>query len=276
MFVKQKSILTAAILAAFMFIGIIGQSHAASITYMSAYYPNDWGDGANVTVSLGTDADIQTIRWSVNGTVERWTIPSRGTRSVSENFTLTGNIKGTKYEVEAKVYFGDIVSDTETVNFRVFKPKVISGIKYPRGVQNKHKRGDGIYGSVTLWRHYHDGQNIVVAGSAHARNGTNMTLGASVFYRHTRFHEDGRTLWKVEDPPLDEPNPYADDELEPGETYNHSGSSAISFSVPTDSGDIGPTDKFIMNAHIHMEVGGQVWHDEGGAWTHTFTEEDNQ
>ena len=285
---KSLKLIAAMAICSLFIIGV-QKSDAIKITE----FPSDtedysYGGYTYHMADVRTDKPIYYVFWNINGG-NGYSETLGGTTNYASYFPcydptpssrIPGSIKGINYRISVEVWEWDVDAEvfrsaTASYKVRMFESVSISDTKYPRGIHNEDKLGDGIYGSVTLSRHYHDGQSIVVDGSVYARNRTNMTLDASVFYRHTRFGEDGRTIWKVEDPPLDQPNPYADD-LEPGETYNHSGSSAISFSVPTDNGDIGKTDRFIMNAHIHMEVGGQVWHDEGGAWTHTFTDEDNE
>ncbi len=248
-------------------------SYAGSITYMYVYADTDYGNGANATAYVNTDADILYIKWSVGGTVDRWTMHEKGTRSVSEVFSFTGGIKGNKYEIEAAVWFwgDDDISDSDSYKFRVFKPKIISGTKYPGGI-SKNKRGEGVYGSVELYGHYHDGQNIVVSASAFARNKTKVDLNAYTSYRHAEFKDsDGDGLdemvWSLEDPHPSKSLP------KEGGTYSSSGSSMISYPV---DGDIGDMQTIKLNAHVHMDVGGVVWHEEGGAWTHTFTAADNQ
>ncbi len=244
-------------------------SYAGSITYMYVYADTDYGSGANATAYVNTDAGIQYVKWSVDGTVNQWTMHEKGTRFVSQGFTFTGDIKGNKHTIEAEVWFwgDDDVSDSDSYTFRVFAPKTISGTVYPRGIA-KNKRGDGVYGSVDLYRHYHDGQNIVVDGSVFARNKTKVDLYASSFYRHTRFDVDtGETLWTREDP---RPNKSLPKE---GGTYSSYGSSMINYSV---GGDIGEGQRIKLNAHVHLEAGGIVWHEENNAWTHEFTEDDNQ
>ncbi len=60
--------------------------------------------------------------------------------------------------------------------------------------------------------------------------------------------------------------------MEPGGVYANYGSSAINYGV---GGDIGDEQVIILNAHIHLDVSGVVWHENNHAWTHTFTKDDN-
>ena len=246
----------------------IYQTHV--ITFMYAFAPDDSGNGANTPIYLSTDADIVYILWSVNGT-EWLRMYDEGTQSVEEYFLLTGGIKGTKYTAEAKVYFWDGGTDTDSHKFRVFKPKSVSGIKQ---TTLEKPRVTGVDGSAILSRHYHDGSNIVVDGSVNAYNPTDETCHASSWFRHTEYDTNGfPTGWKLQDPPVGMPNPSTP--LPPGGYYYNSGSSSISYPV---GGDIGPNQVIVLNAHVHLQVSGNgttdVWHDNG--WTHTFTSADNQ
>ena len=244
----------------------------AKITSLWAYAGNDYGDGADVSAGLATDADILWVDWYIDGTYEKTTICNNA-RWAYESFSqIPGSIKGEKHRIEAIVNFSDGGSiDTDSDTFRVFAPKIISGTKYPRGMAD-NKKGDGIYGSVELYGHYHDGQNIVMSGSAFARNKTKVDLNAYTSYRHAEFKDlDGDGLdemvWSLEDPRPSKSLP------KEGGTYSSSGSSMISYPV---GGDIGPDQEIKLNAHVHMDVGGVVWHEEGGAWTHEFTAADNK
>ena len=230
-----------------------------------------------------TDVPIYHVSWSIDG---KWAYSETldSTTKYASYFPcydptasdkIPGVIKGKKYEIGVTVWEWDADAEefrdtSASYKVRMFEPKVISGIKYPRATP-EHKLGEGIYGSVTLWRHYHDGWNIVVSASVYARNRTKIDVYASEFYRHTEFKDldgDGldETVWSLEDPRPGKPLP-------PGETYSNSGSSMISFHV---GGDIGKDQVIKLNAHIHLAVGGRVWHEENGAWTHTFTDEDNE
>lgn len=265
----RLAILSIAIIGLF---GMISSSQA-SITSLSASATDDWGYGGSVDASLTANKDIYVIDWYIDNvkikTTDHYQSP---TRSVSVYLdTRTGGIQGVKYWVKAVAWFSDkenntFVSDTATDDVRVFAPKTISGTKYPRGMP-EHQRGTGIYGSVQLSRHYHDGQNIVVSGSVYASNGTTEKLNAASWYRHTRFKiDDGTTLWSVEDPRPSDPLPS-------GETYSNSGSSMITYSLGR---NIREDEQIKLNAHVHLVVGGVVWHEENNAWTHTFDHTHNE
>lgn len=158
----------------------------------------------------------------------------------------------------------------------MFKPKKISGTKYPLGIL-KNKRGTGVYGEVELYRHYHhyssemDKHEIVVYGFAYARNGTKLKVNADVLFRHSEFNAAGEDVWKKEDPPENMPSPYKR-KLSPGDTYSRYGSSSISYEL---EGYIGKDQRINLDAHIHMVVAGHVWHTAGEEWRHTFTNEYN-
>ncbi len=68
MFMKQKSILITAVLAALLCVSFVNSSDAASITSLSAYTTYDWGSGGYVDASLTTDADIYVIDWYIDDT----------------------------------------------------------------------------------------------------------------------------------------------------------------------------------------------------------------
>ena len=262
-----------AICSLFLF-GIPQKSDAFKITYFYVYADTDYGSGANATTYVNTDEDIACIRWSVDNVYSHTTHYGAGTRFASEIFTFTGGIKGNNHKITAEVWFWDgnnCVSDTDSYKFRVFQPKIISGTKYPRGMA-KNKRGEGVYGSVELYGHYHDGQNIVMDGSALARNRTKVDLNAYTSYRHTEFKDldgDGldETVWWLEDSRPSKSLP------KEGGTYSSYGSSMISYPV---GGDIRKEQRIKLNAHIHLQAGGQVWHELHNAWTHEFTHKDNE
>lgn len=254
--------------------GLFGMISQAEITSLSTSAYLDYGSGGDLWASLTANKDIYVIDWYIDNvkikTTDHYQSPTISSGHVHLD-TRTGGIQGVKYWVKAVAWFSDkenntFVSDTETSDVRVFAPKVISGTKYPRGMP-EHQRGTGIYGSVELTRHYHDGQNIVVSGSVYASNGTTKELNAASWYRHTRFKiDDGTTLWSVEDPRPSDPLPS-------GETYSNSGSSMTTYSLGRNIND---GEQIKLNAHIHLVVGGRVWHEENNAWTHTFDHTHNE
>lgn len=273
-----KSIATI-IAICFLLFGMISSSQA-SITSLSAYATDDWGYGGYVDASLTADEDIYVIDWYIDDTyiktTDHYQSPTRFVYVYLD--TRPGGIKGVKYEVKAVAWFSDVenntfVSDTATDDVRVYAPKIISGVKQPSW---EKPTVTGVYGSVELSRHYHDGQNIVVSGSVYAYNWTDETCHASSWFRHTEYDENlFPTGWELQDPPFEDPNPAT--EMKPGESYYNSGSSAISYNV---GGDIGEFQVIILNAHVHLEVSGNgttdVWHETDHAWTHWFYYWDNQ
>ncbi len=235
-------------------------SYAASITYMSVYPPNDWGDGANVTVSLGTDADILYIRWSVNGTVERWTMHSKDTRTVTENFTLIGAIRGKKYEVEAAVWFWgeDDVSDTDSETFWVYKPKYTSEPEKP---PKKHKN---ISGYAELSRQYYDGSDIVMSGYVYASS----SQGSRSAYSRFRHTLTGRR--EIErDHPLTDEGELTTETVSPNSSYSHSDT------LTHPNVDLIDDKRVDSGAYIRLVVVGQQGEDEYVIEnTETFTSAD--
>ena len=218
-----------------------------------------------------TDVPFYSVNWYVNGTfvsssygghekTEAWFYPN----------SLTGSIKGVNYTIKAKVMRieddGTTLSDTDSYIVRAFQPKYVSGIK------NDKPTVIGVNGSVTLSRHYHDGSNIVVDGSAYARNGTENACNAKVWFRQTEI--GGKH--NVQDPKFGDPNPSMP--LPSGGSYYKSGSSAVSYHLKGEGGNIGDDQRITLNAHIHLQVDGNgttdVWHDNN--WTHTFTYKDNK
>lgn len=235
----------------------------------------DNGNGASFLPRIETSEPYSSIDWTITGIRNcrrlKQTTQGNGDKTYDlPVFTLSGTIKGEGYKITATAKMptddGEF-SATASYTVRVYQPKKISGTKYPLGVP-KNKRGDGIYGYVQLNRHYHDGSNIVVDGNLYAHNRTKVTLNAASWYRHTQFAiDDGATLWTHQDP-------YPGKQLSPGETYDNSGSSSISY--PVEDGDIGRDQRIRLNAHVHLQVAGQVWHEEDNAWTHEFTHKDNE
>ena len=281
-----KLIAIAAMAICFLF-GMISDS-SAQIDIVDMYTPSEsYNDiWSPLYAYIETDRPYDTIYWYIgildpdDGDFEyvyvEETLGDGGATRAWFYPNVSGSIKGQKYRVGAKAWYFNretqtSTSDWESRGFRVFQSKVISSTQYPpESTVPKHQHGTGIHGCVELMRHYHDGSHIVMEGSVYAYNGTKVLLHATSWFRHTEMN----TGWEMNDPPLGTPNPGKP--MPKGETYYNYGSSMISFPVPTDNGNIGPTDSFTLNAHIHLDVGGRVWHEQGGAWTHEFTEEDNQ
>ena len=209
----------------FLLLGVLNSSDAFEITYMYVYPDTDYGSGANATTYVDADEDIVCIRWFVDDIYSHTTHYGDNTRSAYETFRFTGDIKGNKHKITAEAWLDPDVcmpAVPKSYKFRVFKPKKIIGTKYPLGIP-KNKRGTGVYGEVELYRHYHryseeEGHNIVVYGSAYARNGTKQSCDADVLFRHAEFDTEGNVVWKREYPPEGMPSPY-ESTLSPGDTY---------------------------------------------------------
>ena len=286
---RSKTLLIAAVLAAFMGVCFVNSSDA--VKYRIVEFPSDTEDYSYDgyvyhTASLKTSEPYLWVEWWVDNKRIKYSWGDGVTKEAYFWPETPGTIKGKKYKIEAFAIFTDIEDvewdlvpwnwdylgmlwrfmDFDSYTVRMFEPKVISGTKYPRGMP-KHKLGKGIRGRVELKRHYHDGSNIVVDASVSAWNRTKSPVDAASWFRHTRFSvDDGRTLWTIEDTRPSRQLPSDD-------TYYQPGSSMISYPV---RGDIKKGERIRLNAHIHLAVGGQVWHEEDNAWTHTFTEKDNE
>lgn len=128
---------------------------------LSVYASDDWGGGGTASASLTADEGIDYIDWYINNEYS-FTSTHGGTTSVYEYLgTFTGDIKGTKYEIEAIVSFSDDTTvDSETDKVRVFKPIYTTTVDGNDGIP----RHPDVYGYVVLYGHYYDGQNIVMSG----------------------------------------------------------------------------------------------------------------
>ena len=262
---RLKSIgIAVPIICSLCLIGLVHHSDAASVTSMSIYSGDDSGSGSTASVVLTTDEDILLIDWYID---DKYSFTSfhGNTQSVYEYLgTFDGDIKGIKYDVRAVVSFVESSDADGSSTFSVYKPKSIYG----------HKR-TGVYGSVTLSSHYHDGSGIVMVGSAYAYNGTDEDCKVSSFFRHTRMDAGG---FQKQDPePVNNILP-APEDLPVGGFYSDSGdSSYLRFPVP--GGIIEEGDSYTLDAHVHLQVSGggktDVWHDANGAWTHTFSHTDD-
>ncbi len=228
--------------------------------YIGIFDPDDDFEYVYVGETLGVD-----------GATRAWFYPDAS--------DCPGSIKGQKYSVAAKAWYFNretktSTSDWESRDFRVFESKSISGIKTP--LLPEKPNVTGVYGSVTLSRHYHDGSGIVMEGSVYAYNGTDEDCTVESWFRHTRMDAGG---FQKQDPEFDDNQPPPSEPLNAGTTYSDSGDSSY-LRFPVRDGDIGPNDSYTLNAHVHLAVHGNgttdVWHEENGAWTHTFTKADNQ
>ena len=294
MFMNQKSILIV-VITALLFVCFVNSSNT-DFKFRIVEFPSDteaysYGGYPYHDAYLKTSEPYLWVEWWVNDKLIDidWGDGVKKEAYFWPNDTTPGTIKGKKHKIEAFVAFTDVEDvdwdwlpwnweymwdvlrfmDSDSYTVRMFEPKVISGTKNPVGVP-ENKLGKGIYGYVQLTRHYHKGRNIVVDGNLYAHNRTKVAVHAASWYRHTRFAiDDGRTLWTIEDT-------YPSGQLLSGKTYSNSGSSMISFPVETEGGNIGKDQRIKLNAHLHLQVGGQVWHEEDNAWTHTFTYKDNE
>lgn len=272
---KSTSIAVAMLLSLSLF-GMVNSSQAFEIEEIRPFYYNYdlyqyGGTGVSHYTYVKTSKPFYSVTWYVDGVYAGYNYGGHKSTETSNYFYIgEGSISGTYYTVKAEACMIDAEGNTtyasDSYKIRVFQPKIISGTKYPRGIP-EHQRGTGIYGSVELTRHYHDGHNIVVEGSVYASNGTKEAVHAVSWFRHM----EPATGWQRDDPPLNEPNPGK--RLSPGETYDNSGSSMITYDLGR---NINEGETITLNAHIHLVVGGVVWHEENNAWTHTFDKTHNK
>lgn len=135
----------------------------------------------------------------------------------------------------------------------------------------------GVYGSVELKRHYHDGSGIVMEGTAYAYNGTDKDCTVSSFFRHSRMDAGGFQRQDPEFGPNNELPPPVP--LAAGTSYSDTADSDyLRFPVPNNGGRIVGKDSYEFDAHIHLDVHGNVtdtWHNIGDGWKHTFTYKDD-
>ncbi len=283
---RYKAILTAAVLAAFMFVGFVQSGNALEIlslypTTSSVYDTGGMGvwHAAKVEVDEG-DCYVSWYVGSSGDDIEHHSTNwiSEPDRSATFGDYLSGDIKGEKYFIAAFLYkYREDERLWEFTPFtwydtRIFKSKVISGFQ-----------NTGVYGWVELERHYHDGSNIVVDGWGYAYNPSdNVTCDAASWFRHSEYREDHNgvlvaTGWELQDPPFNPQIAIPRTPLPPSKGYSDSGSSYINYPV---GGDIGRDQVIILNAHVHLEVHGNgkkdVWHELNHAWTHEFRYEDNE
>ena len=140
----------------------VNRSDAANITSLSVYAGDDWGGGTTTSASLTTDEAVDYIDWYINDNYEKTSMHSAGTTSVYVYLTtLTGDIKGEKYDIKAIAWFSDIenntfVSDTEIDTIYVFQPKFTSE------VESTPKLFESVSGYSELTRQYFDGNNIAI------------------------------------------------------------------------------------------------------------------
>ena len=139
--IRYKLILTAVILAAFMLVGFVGQSHAIEITHVWPGSHDSYG-GFYTTHYVSTDNPIYHVSWSVNGDLagSKTFDPVEGPTSAYYDFNSSeypGHIKGQKYEVEVEVWEWDADDevfrfDTETYTIYVFESMSTTEVKTHR------------------------------------------------------------------------------------------------------------------------------------------------
>ncbi len=188
---KSRSIgITVAMLCFLLQIGIVNNSEAASITYISISPSTDYGSGGSVYAYLSADEGIEFIDWYAKQTYpisdadseyEQLTTSSHyGETNVYVDLgSLSGNIKIAKYDIKAVAWFSDeenntFISDTSTDTAYIYKPVVDSGSKT-----------NGIYGYSELTAHYFDGSSIVMDGYVYAYNETGNNARGFGRFRHT-------------------------------------------------------------------------------------------
>ena len=237
---RYKFILTAAVLAAFMFVCFVHRGDAASITSLSFSVPDDWGSGANVAAHLGTDEDIDEIHWHVNGSYEKTTTHGNGTTWVNVNLgSFSGHIKGEKYRVEAIVEFSDGESiDTEDDKFRVYKPIITSG----------YGTRTGVYGSANIYSQYFDGFAFQMSASVYVYNGTENTVLVLAWFRQQEWSSENGEFKDVKEDTKET------EALKPGDTYYaYPDSSKTEFAH---GGLMKEGEERFFNAHTHIQVDG--------------------
>ncbi len=261
-----KTFLIATAITFLMLAGFVNSSEAAQITSLSASVPDDWGSGANISAHLGTDEGVDYINWYVDSLYRQTSMHNSGTTSVNVDLgSFTGDIQGAKYEITAIAFFWDedaeeSVPDDESYKVRVFKPMYTSAVDGNNGVPQH----PDVNGTVMLYSHYFDGQNIVMSGSVYACNGSNDNVHCSSWFRHTEYDADRfPTGWQRTTNGPSGP-------IEPGMSYSAYPNSMIDYPV---GGSIGPDDAYYLNAHIHLKTGQDDRHVDTGI--NTFTKADN-
>ena len=257
--IKLRSIAIAVTITYCLF--LINSSYAAEITSLSTgYVGGDYGDGGWVSVRLIADEDISWIDWYINDEYDKTTMHSNGTRWVYTSLDgFLGRLKGKKNNITAIVWFWDgdeFISDTESDEFRVFRPIVVTEVHGTRGQQHLD-----IDGTVVLFRHYHDGSSIVMDGQVVAFSDDNIEYYGSAWFRHTRMDPN--------------PVPFQEEHNAPSIKFDsmygpyYTDSSILNFPV---DGPIEGDKSYTLNAHIHMVTGEDARHVDS---TNTFTEDDN-
>ena len=195
MFVKQKSMLTAVILAAFMFISFVNSSDAQiniiDMYTLSETYNNN--SGFYQVVSIETDIAYDTVYWYIgdpdapddlqyvgetlgeDGATRAWFYPS-----VSD---CPGHIKGKKYRVAAEAWYYNpdtktSTKDYETRDFTVFKSMFTTEVEDPP------KIAQNVYGYSELTRQYYTGDAIKIDCYVYAYNPDETRIHAWSRFKH--------------------------------------------------------------------------------------------
>ncbi|RKU06213.1 hypothetical protein C6501_19045 [Candidatus Poribacteria bacterium] len=240
---KTLKLTSIAFAICFLFTIGIHSSHAASITYFYASPWDDYGDGANVNVTVGADEGILFIDWYLNGTYKTTTMYNNGPKWVYEQFSeIPGHIKGEKYELSATVSFVESSDEDASDTFRVYKPIRTSGVGSHTGVD----------GTAGIGSQYFDSSyNFGMSGWVYVRNDSEHTLIALGWFRQQEWDgENGNFMTEKRD------TKDADTRFEPGETYwEYSDSMKLDFSHGRPM-EIGEARYF--NAHTHLQVSGGI------------------
>ena len=269
MFRRQSIGIAFAILLPLCF--VLNSSDAASITSLSASPWEDNGDGANVNVTLGVDADIDAIDWYIDGTYEKTTQHGPGTRWVYESFSqIPGSIKGEKHKVEAIVEFDEGTIDTETDPFRVYKPVP--------SADNGFGEKTGAFGYIEISSFYYDGSSVVMSSSVYAYNPSNNPkakdpndnpMNVTAWFRTKRYTGlNGREMR----PEQRDTKPTATVKVSKAAYFSPDG-----MVVDRWVGTLGPDDVYFFDAHTHLVVsaikggqGGDHWEADTGVLEFTW------
>ncbi len=285
MFVKQKSILTAVILAAFVFVGFIKSGDAVETTVPVNHKPivieelrsyNDRSTEYNYSSShftfyIKTDRPYSYIFWFVDDVYEGMSVGDGNNTDTYFGFpNLPGNIKGKEYEIKAIAWPpepGNFLVDTEIYDFMVVKPVVTEG----------YGPNSGFWGSAEVKRHYFNGTTFVMEAKTYASNPTNETLRAGAWFQQRKYKTKGDStagdLVNIKrDPHIEAPLEFED--VAPGESLSDSPNSMM---VDIGHGGlIGDSERVWLDAHTHLQVHSIPTDDwEADTGVHVFTAEDN-
>ncbi len=261
---KFTTIAIAAVIASLFLIGVLNNSHAASITSLSVSANTDYGGGSDFSASLSADQDISYIDWYVKQTYPageadsdyehvHTSMHNSGTRSVSVSLgSYAGHIKIAGYDIKAEVTFSD-GSDSSTTSTSVYKP-VFNDSGYQK---------TGVYGYSELTAHYYDGSYIVMDGYAWAYNGTGDSARGFGRFRHTAINKNLDELEK----------PLPNEIFEQGETYSYSTSHWGTY-FNYFCGELSQENVWKCNAYLRLKVHQGKTDDWLAEDTNTFDEND--